>query len=81
MVQGENTTLSPAGTSPEYSLGQDTGYPDIRNYKNVGLSADVGIGAEFKLRKYAIAPELSFSNGLINAFRNNGTSYSNPSPD
>ena len=64
------------GVTPKFSLGQDTGYQKIENYKNFDLEINYGIGIEIKLKKYSIAPEISFSNGILNSYNTNNSVYS-----
>ena len=64
------------GTTPKINLGDDKETKDKFQIKEFDLTADLGVGMEIKLKKFLIAPELSFSQGLLDINKNIGSSYS-----
>ncbi len=65
------------GSTLKYNLGQSKDVKDKFQIKPFDMTADLGIGIEIKLMKFLIAPELNFSQSLLNIQKNIGTNYSN----
>jgi hypothetical protein len=65
------------GSTLKYNLGQDKDVKDKFQIKPFDMTVDLGIGIEIKMKKFLLAPEINFSQGLFNIQNNIGTNYSN----
>ena len=65
------------GSTLKLNLGKEKELEEKFQLNLFDMTADLGLGVEIKMKKFLIAPELLFSQGLLNINKNIGTSYSN----
>lgn len=66
------------GLTPKINLGNnDQAIKEKIELKTFDISTDIGIGIEIKFSKFLLAPEVSFSQGMLNTNKNIGSIYSN----